>query len=223
MDNQLKTEFEEKGYLILKGLYPAEEMAEWKARIRRKLEAKGWDHNPSGVSVWMLEDVDDFFLGKLTDRRLVKSLNAVIGPEIEFLSVKPVYKDRTTSFGSPWHQDWWYWRGSHKVSAWIALDRATQANGCLMIIPGSHGEILEASETKEEQGFDKRIDVSKVNLAASVSLEVEPGDAVIFHDLTLHASHPNTAGEDRWSFIATYRDAREPDASTVWKESLTLH
>lgn len=222
MKSGLKAEFEERGYVVLKGLYPAEEMDGWKSRIRKKLVEKGWDRNPSGVSVWMLNDVDDFFLGKLTDPRLAEALKAILGPAVEFLSVKPVYKDQTTRFGSPWHQDWWYWRGSHKISVWIAVDRATRANGCLMMIPGSHGEILEGSKAEAAAVFNKRIDESKVNLAAAVSLEVEPGDAVIFHDLTLHASHPNDAGEDRWSFIATYRDGGEPDASTVWKEGLRL-
>ena len=53
-------------------------------------------------------------------------------------------------------------------------------------------------------------------------LPVARGDAVFFHDLTLHASCPNPSGRDRWTAIATYRDASQPDASTVWKRSIVL-
>jgi len=112
--------------------------------------------------------------------------------------------------------------GSHKVSIWIALDQATPTNGCLKMIPGSHRKILERDPAEEGQGFAKRIDESKIPSDQAVTLEVKPGDAVLFHNLTLHASHPNTDGNDRWSFIATYRQAEVPDESTVWKEAVSV-
>jgi phytanoyl-CoA hydroxylase len=55
-----------------------------------------------------------------------------------------------------------------------------------------------------------------------VTAPVPRGGAVFFHDLTLHASCPNINGQDRWSVIPTYRDAKKADESTVWKQSLRL-
>jgi hypothetical protein len=222
MSTALKTEFEENGFVIVKGLFPAEEMGEWKERIHKKLLDKGWDQNPSGVSVWMLDDVDEYFLGKLTHPTLVEKLKTIMGPNIEFLSVKPVYKNSTTRFESPWHQDWWYWQGSHKVSVWIAVDKATPENGCLKMIPGSHQVTLEASTAEEAVGFKKRVAESEIDVDRAVTLAVDPGDAVIFHDLTLHASYPNEAGADRWSFISTYRNSDVEDSCTAWEKTHAL-
>jgi len=38
-----------------------------------------------------------------------------------------------------------------------------------------------------------------------VTVEMLAGDVLIFHDLLLHASHPNTSGRSRFSLIPTYR------------------
>ena len=37
------------------------------------------------------------------------------------------------------------------------------------------------------------------------------GTAVAFHDLTLHASHPNSAHRDRYALTITYKDAAAAD------------
>lgn len=220
MNTTIAEQYKRDGYIILKGLYSKLEMEDWKQRIVKRLEQKGWSNDPSGVSVWMVNDLDSFFTEKMTDPKVIDPLKEIIGPHIEFLSVKPVYKNSSTAFGSPWHQDWAYWKGSHKVSVWIALDKATRTNGCLKIIPGSHDRVIETDSVKEKIGFDHRIDESKLEDLKYEALEVEAGDAVIFHDLTLHASYTNTDGADRWSFISTYRDGSAMDESNIWKDSL---
>ena len=140
--------------------------------------------------MWMVEDRDSFFKEKLTDPRIASILKGIIGPNIEFLSVKPVFKDKPVTFGSPWHHDWAYWQGSHKVSIWIALDKATPSNGSLKMIPGSHKTHTETDVKNEAIGFQNRIDDRDVSEQPITVLEASPGDAIIFHDLTLHASFP---------------------------------
>ena len=54
------------------------------------------------------------------------------------------------------------------------------------------------------------------------TLPVRRGDAVFFHDLALHGSTPNINGADRWSAIATYRDASQKDESTVWRTAIVM-
>lgn len=54
------------------------------------------------------------------------------------------------------------------------------------------------------------------------TLPVQRGDAVFFHDLALHGSCPNSSGKERWSAIATYRDASQKDDSTVWSTAVVL-
>ncbi len=58
------------------------------------------------------------------------------------------------------------------------------------------------------------------------TIEVKRGDAVVFHDLAVHSSYPNTSGEDRWSLISTYRNAAVTDNTNrkdgAWDRPLML-
>ena len=148
---------------------------------------------------------------------LMSALTAVREPDIEFLSDKVVYKSADTGYGSPWHQDWPYWKGAHKLSVWVALEPATKENGCLKLLPGSHKAVAEHDgAAKEGEGFGHRLAEDAIDETLAVSAPCEPGDAVFFHDLTLHASHPNTSGQDRYAWIITYRNAAEEDLTYDW-------
>lgn len=215
--------YERDGYIVVRGLYSQEEMLDWKKRIVGRMEAAGWQKDPSGVKVWMLEDLDPFFKRELAGARIAEVLAELVGSSVEFLSVKPVFKNSSVTFGSPWHHDWAYWKGSHKISVWIALDRATPTNGCLKMIPGSHKKYVDMDSVSDGKGFGNRLDEEVIKGQPVNLLEVDPGDVVFFHDLTLHASCPNSDGSERWSFIATYRDGSVRDDSTVWQTSMPLH
>jgi phytanoyl-CoA hydroxylase len=146
------------------------------------------------------------------DPRLVDPLCEIIGPDIQFWSDKLVFKSSDIGFASPWHQDYPYWHGAHKYSIWIALDDAAPDNGCLRVIPGSHASAIEhGAGDPEGIGFNNRVDLAAIDERIAVNIAVEAGSALIFHDLTLHSSFPNTSGKDRWSIISTYRDASKDD------------
>jgi ectoine hydroxylase-related dioxygenase (phytanoyl-CoA dioxygenase family) len=153
----------------------------------------------------------------------VTCLNQIVGKDIEFLSFKAVFKDSTTNFPSPWHQDWHYWKGTTKISIWIALDDADESNGCLKLVPESHKDVVHMNRVQDGMGFIHRI--SSDERMKDYPIAVAPlstGDAIFFHDLTIHASCPNINGEDRWAAIATYRDASLKDESPIWSSSIVL-
>ncbi len=172
----------------------------------------------------MVANLSDEMRSAVCDSRIVDALKSIVSPDIEFLSVKPVYKSADISFASPWHQDWQYWGGAPKVSVWIALDAATVENGCLKVIPGSHTRTWQHERIEDGVGFGNRISEDALSGENIVDVVVEAGDALFFHDLLLHASHPNTSGRDRWSMIPTYRDANVPDTGgqSVWSDSIRL-
>ncbi len=140
------------------------------------------------------------------DPRAVGPLTAILGPDAEFLSEKVVFRDAHEDGASPWHQDYPYWRGRHKVSLWIAPDDVTPENGCLRLIPGSHHAEVAHARVRSAHGFGTRVE--GLDGEGAISAPLEAGGAIFFHDLTLHASHPNRTGGDRWAVITTYRDAR---------------
>jgi len=223
----MRERYERDGFLVLEDLFDAAEAEALKREARRLLGVGGSEpvvdqaavegFRKHGVFVGLAASSPAF--GEAARHpRIVAVLREVLGDSVVFLSDKAVYKDATTDFGSPWHQDWPYWKGSHKVSVWIALDAATRENGCLKVIPGSHhqGELAHTGEAADGLGFDNRLAADMLDEAEAVTLELPAGGAVVFHDLLFHASHPNSSGRDRWALISTYKDGRREDPAYSW-------
>ena len=222
----LKSRFEADGFVVVEKMFTASEVAEMKAEIRRVLEgararAVEAGHSPDDVArdgVFVGLAANSPFFRKLAhDTRLLDPLEAILGPDLEFLSDKIVFKSAGVDYSSPWHQDWPYWEGAHKISIWVALDPATTENGCLKMLPGSHKQVATHDGTAQAgEGFGHRLRSDAVDESQAAILPAASGDAIYFHDLTLHASFPNTTGQDRWAFITTYRSAAEPDLPYGW-------
>lgn len=213
--------YRSKGYVLKRGLFSAAEAQHFKQVCKQDV---GEGVSPSGVEVFKVADLSDAMRSIVCDSRIVSTLRDIVGQHIEFLSVKPVYKSAVVSFASPWHQDWQYWGGAPKVSVWIALDAATIANGCLRFVPGSHLRPWGHEKAEDGHGFANRISEESLAGQNIVDAVMNAGDALFFHDLLLHASHPNTSGRDRWSMIPTYRDAdvKDTGGQPIWSESIRL-
>ncbi len=218
--------FRRDGFLILPSLLaPAEARSVKEAvrdvleLVRREAEAERRDPRRAmngGVYVG-LSIRSETCRDLARDPRILDVLEEIYAPDIEFLSDKVVLKREGTDFGTPWHQDWPYWHGAHKISVWLALDDATIDNGCMKLLPGSHtASVAHDGQAAPGEAFSERIRPGAVDESREVVAAVPAGGAVFFHDLTLHASYPNATGEDRWAWVGTYRNAREEDLDYPW-------
>lgn len=135
----------------------------------------------------------------------VKTLTTVIGPNVKCMQ-SMLFIKASGKPGQAWHQDEDYipTRDCSLTGAWIALDRATQENGCLWVIPGSHrpGILWE-----QQWHGDRRFDCAEQSVnfpyrdEEAIPVEVEAGAVVFFNGYLLHRSLPNRAPE------GTYRRA----------------
>ena len=96
----------------------------------------------------------------------------------------------------PWHQDHAYFNlplDTPVLGVWIALDRATTANGCMTVIPGSHrrGPVVHF------QRRDWQICDSHVDNRGALAVPLEPGGCLLFSSLMQHGTPTNTASERR--------------------------
>lgn len=215
-------QYQRDGFVVARQILTSEEARQWKAVLKERLIEEGTIDEPSGVQVWMALDMDELTAEYMQDSRFVGAIQQLIGPDVEFLSVKAVFKNARTRFASPWHIDWFYWGGASKISIWIALDDADPDNGCLQMIPGSHRQAVERHEIDDGKGFSYRITEEQIAGMPVETVAVKRGDAIFFHDRTLHASCPNTSGRERWCAISTYRSGAEKDESPVWQTALVL-
>jgi ectoine hydroxylase-related dioxygenase (phytanoyl-CoA dioxygenase family) len=99
----------------------------------------------------------------------------------------------------PWHQDFNYWPLEPPViiSAWIAIDPSTRANGCVQVLPGSHRKPLPHIKAGEDMVFAEMADPDSYDASGAVDLEMEPGQFVLFNERTLHHSEPNRSAQRR--------------------------
>jgi len=99
-----------------------------------------------------------------------------------------------------------------QLTTWIAIDEATEENGCVQFIAGSHREQYEQQfiipDSKPESfGNDKKglmgyevqvkFDLDPKRL---VKMECKPGEFFIFDQRTLHGSPPNNSNKRRMGF-----------------------
>lgn len=220
MSEQLKDQYEQDGYVILEGLFSEDEVTALKVEKRRVMERvreeRGPDALKHGVYVGMAA-ASPRFREAAAQPALAAVLKSLIGEHVLFLSDKVVFKDASVDFGSPWHQDYPYWKGSNKVSVWIALDDAVPENGCLRVVPGSHKLGYVQHDGKPDgNGFVNRLTSESVDSARIVDLPAKRGTAIVFHDLLFHSSYPNESGADRVALISTYKDGTQDDPDYPW-------
>ncbi|MGH7201753.1 MAG: phytanoyl-CoA dioxygenase family protein [Planctomycetaceae bacterium] len=116
-----------------------------------------------------------------------------------------------------WHQDVRYWSFTRPelISIWLALGTEDERNGCLRLVPGSHRERLARDRFDEELFL--RTDLLRSDLEENQSLlsrqvqaELEPGDVLFFHCLTLHAASRNHTADPKFSVVFTVRPLDNP-------------
>ncbi|QIL83149.1 hypothetical protein G7047_26785 [Diaphorobacter sp. HDW4A] len=108
----------------------------------------------------------------------------------------------------PWHQDGgtvWQLDRDPLVTIWVALDDATQANGCMDAIRGSHrnGLLSMQGSTLTNEQVQEHCHANQ-----TVPLEVPSGHAVLFHNWLIHRSGTNPSPTPRRAFTMCCMDAR---------------
>ena len=108
-----------------------------------------------------------------------------------------------------WHQDIRYWSfdAPELVSFWLALGAETARNGALRVIPGSHRVELERGRLDAELFLRPELAENKALIREAVTVELEPGDALLFHSRLFHAAGKNLSDDVKLSAVFTYHDA----------------
>lgn len=113
--------------------------------------------------------------------------------------------------GQAWHQDEVYipTRDRSLIGAWIAIDDATEDNGCLWIIPGSHktGYLYPQREHEKPEEFDFAPESYGFDENVEVPVEVKAGTLVFFNGYLLHRSRKNRSDVYRRVLVNHYCNA----------------
>ncbi len=215
--NRLTDEFVQK--LISQGkLHSAYEDEPIDQRIVSILEKSG-----EGQPAWTSQFFGPELHAIINSPRILDNLSPLLGPNILFnggyqlRAKQPTrFHDRLTKF--PWHQDTQYYGEITKsldiITVWIPFADVDESNGCIWMIPGSHKwGLLEGARDKESnmrpfEDIEKR--------GEPVSVPMQRGDILLFHNLTFHSSKENRTQRARWNvdirFMTTPGSHPETDA-----------
>jgi ectoine hydroxylase len=219
--------FHRDGYIIVRGLLSPEEVTRLGrvARADKSLAESTYGRkDASGLPVTLAvrnELGDDLYSTIARSRRIVERMSAFLGDEVYHWHHKLILKEPRVGGAWEWHQDYGYWYHNGCLrpdlgSCLIAIDRATKANGCLQVLRGSHllGRI-DHGKTGDQTGADlERVEAALKQLDL-VYVEVDPGDAILFHGNLLHRSDQNRSDDPRWALICCYNTR----SNSPYKES----
>jgi phytanoyl-CoA hydroxylase len=125
-----------------------------------------------------------------------EALTGVIGPNVKMMQSMLFIKSEGRP-GQAWHQDETHipTRDRSLTAVWIALDDATVENGCLWVIPASHGAgVLYPDRDQDDPRFDCTREAYGFRFREddAVPIELPAGAALVFDGYLLHRSLPNT-------------------------------
>jgi ectoine hydroxylase-related dioxygenase (phytanoyl-CoA dioxygenase family) len=212
--------FKRDGYLMVENLFDDEE-TDLLGKIARADQALSQDaHNAvdstGGHSRLALRNElhDDVYSSIVRCHRLVDTMELLLEGEVYHYHHKMMMKEPYVGGAWEWHQDYGYWYNNgclypDMASCMIAVDRATQENGCLQVIPGTHlmGRI-DHGKSGSQTGADTERVEEILKRFPLVYVEMEPGTALFFHSNLLHRSDKNRSPNPRWAFICCYNTAR---------------
>ncbi|MPY62068.1 phytanoyl-CoA dioxygenase family protein [Streptomyces spongiae] len=233
-----RAEFDENGYLVVRGLFSAAEIDDLCAEFT-ELHAGGrvpghFEPRTTGAGdpadplhtyprVMHPHRINGLSLRVLLDARLRRVLEDLLGEEA-LAAQSMFYFKPPGARGQALHQDNFYLRVEPGtcVAAWIACDVIDRENGGLEVVPGTHRMDLFCPEEADAELSFVREYVPPPPGLTTVPVDMEPGDVLFFNGSLVHGSQPNrTDDRFRRSFIGHYV-GRSTERIGAWYHTLTM-
>ena len=229
------------GYVLVRGLIARDEAAAFRQRLEdyafrrrpvpqgvavqtepavRRGEVAAGNEMEAIRKIEYLVGLDPMFTGLATHPRIVAIMRCLLGPNLKLFRDAVLMKPAHTGSPKGMHQDAPYWpiEPMTEVSCWMPFDRATPLNGCMTVIPGSHGRgplphVHVTDDYVVAREHYRQEDV--------VTVPMEPGDGLIFHALLLHETGPNRSDDPRRAVTLSYMPASARYVGEVPQEEYT--
>jgi len=157
--------------------------------------------------IWNLTKHDALFQELARHPRILKVVRRLIGPDLKIYVDQTLCKPPRVGSAKPPHQDSAYWTSidpPNLVICWIALNDATEDNGCMRFISGSH----KAGVIEHKHLEDFRVEDGRVKYEREVAVPLRAGSCSFHHSLALHRTDANRSDKRRIGLTVAYMDAR---------------
>lgn len=216
---QLK-DYNDNGYLVLRGVFTAEEAAIFQRECERlltlqdriepnnfRVNYRSHEGKPIIEKIDPVQDLSPVFTHLENDERILTPLRDIYNDEPTLFKDKLIFKLPGVS-GYSMHQDASWWQGfpmEGLISVMVAIDGATEENGGLELFPGYHDRFRSTPGELRNMNAEE---IAEIDPAKGKIVETQPGDIIIFHSYTPHQSGPNTANVSRRQLYLTYSPSK---------------
>jgi xylitol oxidase len=230
---QQRAEYEQNGWVLVPGVFAAEELAAVHAacdelllgcgplvpgtpRIQIEPETLEWDA-PVVRKLEPVIDASPTLAALVHDPRMKQAAADVLGEDAHLYEDKLNYKPPRVGSSYPLHQDRSYWMElapgvpstDRLVTVTVLLDDATPENGCLRLVSGSHRGLMELQEGDRH--------ALKADVLSAVDAPGKAGDLLLFSCYTAHHSFTNRSDQGRRALLYTYNPVSDGDTYDVYK------
>ena len=210
VSKDLGKQFFDNGYLLPVDIYTPQEAQEFRDELE-VLETRLGDIKTGNKNQLNYPHLLFRFANQIChNQKLLDVVESIIGPDILVWNSTFFIKEAKTETYVSWHQDMKYWGLNDtdgQVSAWIALNPVSQANGCMQFLPKTHlGEMVDHNDTFSEDNFLTRGQEADFDYNPDdiLHVELDPGQASFHHGKLLHASPPNRSDDRRIGYAIQF-------------------
>jgi hypothetical protein len=173
-----------------------------------------FEHQPGSATIRVIEPfhhLEPQLERLIDDPRLVEPMRELVGCErVSLFTDKLNFKRPREGSRFRWHQDSPYWvhfapHVDRLPNVMLALDDASERNGCLRVVAGSHRRGLLPGSRGAERLAPLFTDPGSFDESRAVAAEMPAGSLLFFSPHTVHGSSPNTSDEPRRALLFTYQ------------------
>lgn len=209
-------QMDQDGFVVLRNLFTREEMGELADAIEQYVErherelaavggAEGINRAKQISFTSHLAEQDESVRAFCLRREIAEIACQLLGPDVDLYWNQSVFKHPETEQVFPWHQDDAYTpvEPSPYLTLWLAISDATEENGCISVLPGSHKRgLVEHQQTPYGWACHSSEDPDQ-----GILVPVPAGSLIAFWSLTMHKSGPNLSPGIRKAFVIQYANA----------------
>jgi phytanoyl-CoA hydroxylase len=236
MSDRFRASFDRDGFAVARQLFSRGEAGHYRGHFMalRRAEPRPPDSAGAGARagdpllryprLMQMHRSDPVSLDWLLDSRICDRLLALLG-RLPFAVQTMCYFKPPGARGQALHQDNFFLRASPGtcVAAWLALDRADEANGCLLVVPGSHRWPVLCTTAADTAHSFTDITVPLPPGTRPRPVPMDPGDVLFFHGSLVHGSNPNrTARRFRRALIGHYIQAEARQVAEYYHPALAM-
>jgi hypothetical protein len=205
--------YQQEGYVLHhEPVLPPPKFARLKAHFERKLAH--WAEDSGGKSPEHMDTphfTDPVLFEWLFADKVLDLVESLIGPDIALWSSHFICKPAGIGKRVPWHEDSAYWgkvlEPMEVVTLWLAVDYSGPENGCMRVIPRTHGHgysSYDAVADPEAQVFGSEIRKGSFDEASAVDFVLRPNECSLHHAKLIHGSNANTSSLRRCGYTMRY-------------------